>query len=453
MLRSVPIRARLVVGFAIVMAAVLSATGIFVYERTQSDLDRQIARELSARLAGVIAILRDDGDDLGDPRFLPLSRVDAEGIVQALGPSGDVLEETATQLGGIPVVSPDEVEALVSGELASVDVNPGGFVGPLRVVAERTVDDGVKYTALVGASLQSRNEALSSLSRLLLIGGPIALLLASLAAYGVATAALRPVEAMRRRAAEISEDDPARRLPVGPARDEIASLGHTLNEMLDRLEVAFERERRFVADASHELRTPLAILRAEVELAMAAGRSEAELRSALASVGEETERLAKLAEDLLVIARADAGRLPVRPETVSLRRLARRVAARYDAQVRNRVSVRVPGGVVVSADPARLEQALTNLVDNALRYGEGEVVIDAHAVGKGAEVHVIDQGKGFPEGLLDSATERFTRADSSRGNGGAGLGLAIVDAIARAHGGSVHVANRDGGADVWLELP
>jgi signal transduction histidine kinase len=455
MLRSVPIRARLVAGFAIVMAVVLAATGLFVYERTRSDLDTQIVRELSARMAGVIAILRDDGDDLGDPRFLPLRRVDAQGIVQALGPSGEVLEATATQLSEVPVVSPQQLESLISGAAGSVDVTAEG-VGRLRVIADRTIDDGVEYTALVGASLRSRDEALSALSRLLLIGGPIALLMASLAAYGVATAALRPVEEMRRRAAEISDRDPGQRLPVGPAHDEIAGLGVTLNAMLERLEVAFERERRFVADASHELRTPLAILRAEVELAMSEGRSQEDLRAALASVGEETDRLARLADDLLVLARADAGRLPVRPEQVSVRDIAARVAARFEASSGDPIKVTVADGLVVTADPARLEQALSNLVENAVRYGDDEVTIEGAAAGFGVELHVIDRGAGFPDELVGHATERFTRSDSGRGNGGTGLGLSIVDAIARAHGGSLLVANRaDGvdGADVCLQLP
>ena len=157
------------------------------------------------------------------------------------------------------------------------------------MIAARSQDDGVRYAIIVGASLQERDQALASLSRLLLIGGPIALLLAALAAYWVARAALGPVDAMRRRAAEISDDDPGQRLPVGPADDEISELATTLNSMLAGLEEAIERERRFVADASHELRTPLTILKAEIDLALEEGRSPSELRSALVSGGEEVD--------------------------------------------------------------------------------------------------------------------------------------------------------------------
>ena len=157
-------------------------------------------------------------------------------------------------------------------------------------------------------------DALRNLAGTLLIGGPIALLLASLAGYGAAAAALRPVERMRRRAAEIQAAEPGTRLPVGPADDEIGRLGETLNLMLERLEAAFARERTFVADASHELRTPLAILKAELELALREGRSVEELEAALRSAAEETDRLVQLAEDLLVIARVEQGRLPIRAD-------------------------------------------------------------------------------------------------------------------------------------------
>ena len=149
-----------------------------------------------------------------------------------------------------------------------------------------------------------------------------------LAGYGIGAAALRPVEAMRRRASAVSAGEPGRRLPVPAAHDEIRALAETLNEMLERLEAAFEHERRFLGDASHELRTPLALLRAELELAVRRPRSRAELEAALHSAVEETERLSRLADDLLLIARADQGRLPVRLEPVSTRRLLETVRDR-----------------------------------------------------------------------------------------------------------------------------
>ena len=354
MTRPLPIRLRLALAFAGVMAIVLAAVGAFVYERTAHDLDRQIDRELSARLAGVIAIVRDDGDDLGDPTMDPLGRIDAEGAVQVLGPNRDVVDATADELLSAPLLTADQLDQLIAGTAASFDVDDPAGDGRLRVVGTRTRDDFVRYYPLVAASLDSREETLDSLATLLLIGAPLALLLASLAAYGVATAALRPVEAMRREAASISDERSGRRLSVSASGDELDRLGGTLNEMLDRLEGALARERRFVGDASHELRTPLAILKAEIALALEQGRSPDELRAALRSVGEETDRLTRLAEDLLVLARAADGALPVRREPLELLDLVGRVAGRHDG---SRIELDVDPALVVAADPARLEQA------------------------------------------------------------------------------------------------
>jgi two-component system, OmpR family, sensor kinase len=311
---------------------------------------------------------------------------------------------------------------------------------------------------VVGAPTEARADTLERLLVQLLIAAPIALLLASLLAYGLATAALRPVESMRRQAAAIRPSDRGRRLPVPDTDDEIARLGETLNDLLERLESARERERRFVADASHELRTPLALLRSELELAQRRPRSREELESALASAAEETERLSRLAEDLLALARADADGLALRRDEVHVRDLAERVGSRFERRATETgriVDVEAPAELELAADRARIEQALTNLVDNALRHGGGHVRISARANNGSVELHVLDEGAGFDDHFVAHAFERFSRADEVRGDGGAGLGLAIADAIAQAHGGASFARNRDdrAGADVWLVLP
>ena len=217
------------------------------------------------------------------------------------------------------------------------------------------------------------------------MAGPIALLAASLLGYLLAATALRPVEAMRARAGEISGARAGERLPLPEARDELRRLGETLNAMLERIDAALERERAFVADAGHELRTPVAILKAEIELALAGDRSPQELRAALASAREETERLARLADDLLVLARIDDGR-PAHPPRApgggraswrpsppaSPRAPPRRGARSRSPPTRARPSM---------ADRLRIEQAVTNLVDNALRHGAGPVVVRARRAG------------------------------------------------------------------------
>jgi signal transduction histidine kinase len=308
---------------------------------------------------------------------------------------------------------------------------------------------------VVGTSTEARGESLTDLLQLLLLGGPVALLLASVAAYGVAAGALKPVEEMRSQAAEISAAEPDKRLPVPPSRDEIARLGATLNEMLERLGEALEHERAFVADASHELRTPLAILRTELELALAEGRSPEELRDAIASAAEETDRLTQLSEDLLTIAQTERGELPLKLSKVELREMLagvnRRFSGRAGAAGRMIRVVGEPTEIV--ADRLRLDQAIGSMVDNALRYGSGQVTLSVRGTEQGAEIHVVDQGGGFPEKFLGRAFERFSRASPSRRDGGSGLGLAIVRTVARAHGGEAHAANGEEGADVWLTLP
>ena len=236
------------------------------------------------------------------------------------------------------------------------------------------VPDG-EQVLVVARPLRQTEETLHRLFGGLLVAGPVGLLLATLGGYLLAAAALRPVESMRRRASAISATTPGARLPVPPSRDEIRDLAETLNEMLARLEAALEHERRFVADASHELRTPLALLKAELELALRRPRSAEQLRAAVGSAAEETDRLVLLAEDLLLIARSDQEALGLRVEPVDLGELARSTADRFAERAsgeHRRIDVEVPPHTEVPADRLRLEQALRNLVDNALGYGEGD---------------------------------------------------------------------------------
>ena len=198
-----------------------------------------------------------------------------------------------------------------------------GLKGEWRILAEPARLDGAHVVLVLARPLSERTETLQRLRTGFLVAAPAALVLAILAGYLLAAASLRPVEAMRQEAAAITASVPGRRLPVPRSRDEISRLAETLNDMLARLEASFEHERRFVADASHELRTPLALLRTELELALRRPRSREELENALRSAAEETERLTRLAEDLLLIARADQGSLPVRPERLSPRSCSR----------------------------------------------------------------------------------------------------------------------------------
>jgi signal transduction histidine kinase len=218
-----------------------------------------------------------------------------------------------------------------------------------------------------------------------------------------------------------------------------------------------QRERTFIADASHELRSPLTMLRTELELMARDEPSGADLQAATSSAIEETERLGRLADDLLLITRADSERLDLRRAPVSSAALVGGAAAR----ARRRppaAGIRITVGDVVDtpvlADPDRIGQALDNMLDNALRYAAHEIELAAGRAGSSVEIHVRDDGDGFPPAFLPRAWERFSRADAARTDDGAGLGLAIIRTIAERHGGSADAANRpEGGADVWISLP
>ena len=455
-LAHVPIRLRLTLVFAAAMAAVLAAMGLFLYLRLGVALDRTIEQSLRSRADDVVALLHETSSGLREPQPTHLAE-QGEGFAQVVTLDGTVVDSTAA-LSDRSLLSVDQLARAAHG---TIMVDRPGFPGsddPIRLLATptRSEDDKRLLLVVVGASLEARGDALEGLRRQLYVGGPIALLLSSLLAYILAAAALRPVESMRREAEAVSAAEPGRRLPLPPADDEIARLGETLNTMLGRLETALERERRFVSDASHELRTPLAALRTELELALRRQRTAGELRAALRSAAEESDRLSQLAEDLLVLARSQGGELPVRPQRLVAAELLADVRERYArrvAEAGRSLELQADDRLELSVDRLRAEQALGNLVENALRHGSGRILLQARRRDGRVELHVRDEGPGFDPDFLERAFEPFTRGDPARVGPGAGLGLAIVAVIARAHGGAAHAANRDGGADAWLALP
>jgi two-component system OmpR family sensor kinase len=435
-----PIRVRLTATFAIAMVVVLAGAGLFVYLRLQTDLNESVTAGLRARAAGVLAQGSASAGAAGDPE---------EGFAQLIGPGGGVLDRSGGLRGR--ALTPPELRRAAAGERVVVERKVPGIEGTTRVLARS--GPGAKVVA-VGQSLQDRDDTLASLVTSFAIGGPIAVLLASLLGYALAAAGLRPVEAMRRRAQEVSLGGGDERLPLPAAHDEIGRLGETLNEMLDRLRRSFERERRFVADASHELRSPIAVIKAELEGALRGASLEPQVREALVASLEECDHLAQLAEDLLVVARTGEGELPMSPESLEVRELLDRVQRRFSDRARERgrsIQVDVDDGQLVYADELRLGQALGNLVDNALRYGRGEVVLRSRHAGGGSEVEVSDEGDGFAPDFAEQAFERFARGDRARTRSGTGLGLSIVRAIAEAHGGRAEVVPGSGATvRIWL---
>jgi heavy metal sensor kinase len=454
-LARVPIRLRLTLVFAAAMVIVLLAMGLFLYLRLGVALDRTIELSLRSRTDDVIALIQETDNGLREPQETRLGE-QGQGFAQVVQPGGLVVDGTPG-LGRSPLLGSAQL-ARATGATIIVDRSPlPGGDEPIRLLATpvQTEDSGL-LVVVVGVSLEARADALEGLRTQLLVGGPIVLLLSSLVAYLLAAAALRPVESMRREAEAVSAAEPGRRLPLPPAHDEIARLGETLNTMLGRLETALAREQRFVSDASHELRTPLAALRTELELALRRERSAGELKDALRSAAEESERLSQLAEDLLVLARSQGGRLPVRRERLAAAALLGDVRERFGRRATEAgrpLEIQADHRLELSVDRLRAEQALGNLVENALRHGRGRILLQAQRRNGVVELHVRDEGPGYAPEFLGRAFEPFAREDPARQGPGAGLGLAIVDVIARAHGGAAHAANQGGGADTWLALP
>jgi signal transduction histidine kinase len=433
-----PLRIRLALVFSVAMALVLAGAGWFAYERVGSDLNQALDQQLRGRAQDLSALVRRGGSlRATDGRLVE----QGESFAQVVAADGSVLDATPP-LGVKSLLDAGELARARDGAVFVNRPSVPGLDEPARMLAVPL--DGRVLVA--GTTRENRAETLNSVRDAFLVGGPVALLLASLAGYALAGAALRPIEAMRRRAADISTSSLDERLPVGEAGDEVSRLGKTLNEMLSRIEGGVLRERRFVADASHQLRTPLSLLTTELDLALRRARLSEELRHALQSAAESTGRLSRLADGLLLLARADDGRMPLKAEETDVADLVHEVGERFGVRVEAEP-------LVVRADRLRLEQALTNMLDNAVRHGSGDVLLIAHRRNGSVEMHVLDEGAGFPDGFLEHAFERFSRADPS-GPDGSGLGLAIVETIAAAHGGEAHAANRpEGGADVWLALP
>jgi signal transduction histidine kinase len=430
------------------MILVLAATGFFLYVRLGSSLDRTINQGLRARAADVAALVEQADTGLADAQF---RRAPGTGFAQVIGSGGHVTDATPG-LSRSPLLDARRLALALGGPALFLSTIGDEHV---RLLAIPVAAQGQRLVVVVGTSLEPRSEALADMRSQLLIGGPIALLLASLAGYLLAAAALRPVERMGERAATISAASPGRRLPVPRTDDEIARLGVRLNDMLARLEAGLDRERTLVANASHELRTPLALLKTEIELALDGPASAPRLVAALRSAAEETDRLSQLADDLLLLARVDSGELPVRRSPIAVDELLDSIATRFRRRARDagrRIEVTALAALTVLADRRRLEQALTNLVENALRYGAGTIRLEAVADSGTLTLRVTDEGSGFPAEFLDRAFERFSRGDGSRA--GSGLGLAIVAAIVHAHGGTVTASNRPaGGADVVVRFP
>jgi signal transduction histidine kinase len=452
--RRLAVRWRLTLAFAGVMAVLLAATGVFVHQRLQSDLDGAMNAALRARSGDVAALVSQSEHGLGGDGEDPPALRGVQ-FAQLVDVSGHVVDATPG-LATRSLLPARDVASARRGHPLLKDIGVGDE--PVRLFATSIHADGRRIVVVVGQSLEARDRALEDLAGVLLLGGPLALVLASLAGYGLTGAALRPVEDMRRQTEAISATNLDERLESAGHNDELGRLAGTLNDMLARIQSAVAHERTFVSDASHELRSPLAMLRMELELIGRDAPTGAALQRAVRSAVDETGRLGQLADDLLLLTRADERQLAVQSEHVAAHELLGDAAARARRLWPSstvRISIDAPDDVFVIGDANRIGQALDNLLSNALRYAKAEISLAAVAPDDGTvQLHVRDDGPGFPPDFLPRAWTRFARADVARTEDGAGLGLAIVQTIAELHGATAHAANRSPhGADVWIVLP
>jgi len=454
----VPIRIRLALSFALATLVIFGVSA-YLFDRSfrhgvESSLDPGLRTQADTLARQVRAI--GPPVDLGRNDARPFPTRDL--VAQVLNPDGTVFQ--ATKEAGRRAVISDAVIRQARHRAVSVNVHVRKEGEHYRVLAE-PVSRSDHRIALVATSLEPTDGAVRRVEDALVAGGALAVALTGIGAWFLAAAALRPVERMRREAAEISEHDADSRLRVPATRDEIAALGATMNGLLARLQGALARERAFVADASHELRTPLAVLRTELELAARPHRTREQLYDGIRHAVEDTKRLGLLAEELLLLARCDEERGLLEFGVARVAPLLERSVETARSRATERgVTISLAGESTVTApvNPDLLSRAIDNLLDNALRYAPTASTITVRARRHESQVviEVLDEGPGFPPEFLAHAFERFRRVDDarSRTDGGAGLGLAIVLAVAKAHRGSAEVANgADIGAVITIRIP
>lgn len=439
-----PLRVRLVAGFSATMFLVLTAAGAFVYWRVEFALDRQLDGDLTSATHLLTPYVQADGS------LAPgAGNVVGNELYQVLDRQGHVLSASPT-MKGRSLASPTTLEQALEGPvIKDVGLLLPTTRNPLRIEASSLPGAANQKAAVLVVAVRRdhRDEALLELLAQLAVAGLGALLVTAVVGDQLARFALRPVEHYRAQAADIVGGATGVRLEVPPGRDdEVTRLGDTLNAMLDALEDAVERERRFVNDASHELRTPLTLLTTRVQLARRRTRSVAEHEAVLAEIETDVVRLVQLADHLLDVGHdvaVDEGGCDL--AAVAAAEVGRRNAiARATHQgVRPIEVTTAPTAVCLSE--AATGQLVGNLLDNAGKHGAPPVRVTVDGVdgraGSWGRLVVTDAGPGMDAELLATATRRFTRAASSRSRAGFGLGLSLVEALVARAGGQLRLCS------------
>jgi signal transduction histidine kinase len=449
---NLPIRVRLTAAY-VLTAAVLTTIGVVVFGASvHIGVDHRLDEQLRSKAVRLATQVTRNGPD----SVHAMTPFASDMLVALVDPNGRVAKYSPA-LAGAALLDADQ--------LAATQQNDGGFwsvgAGPdYRLYAVPAPAPGGTWVVVVATPLALQNELSASVTTALVAAAIAVVVLGGIGAWFLAGVALRPVERLRREVASISETDPGVPVRVPATGDEIAALAKTMNNLLTRIAAGLAHQRRFVADASHEIRTPLANLRTALELAGRPGRSVDDLREAVHHAEHEAIRLGHLVDDLLVLAAAD-DRIPLDllpDEPIEPLLTAALTAARPAADLKE-VTLRsiVDDDLTAAMHPGQVRQVLDNLLSNAVRHAPpgSAVVLSAIVVADTLLITATDEGTGFPPGFAEQAFERFRRADHGRSNGGgSGLGLAVVRAVARAHGGDATATNRaTGGAVVRVRIP
>ncbi len=444
-LRRLSLRARLSLVSVVALAVGLVAGGVLLVGVLNFALLRAVNTEALETARAVANLV--DQDALSDP--VPVSPgmqvqvVDGQGRVRA----GSV---TADRL--VPILYPDELRDLPDGEGVVIPGDRIGLTGAVRVVTVEAGRPGDPVRVLVARSTADVAQGVHVLRITLLVAFPLLVALIAAVSWRVVGAALRPVEALRAGAEDITGGARPDRLPVPDSEDEIHRLAVTLNGMLHRLDSARARQRAFVADAAHELRSPLTNMRTELEVAQRLPDSTDWL-SLSGDLLTDVDRLSRLVDDLLLLARADdATTRAVAPaEPVELGELLAGVAARHPSVRYDRPAT----ALWTTGDRDALGRVVANLLDNAVRHAAATVTLTVARDGAYQLISVRDDGPGIPAADRERVFDRFTRLDDARARdaGGSGLGLAIVRELVRRHGGTITLGDAEPGLRADVRLP
>ncbi|QQS49202.1 MAG: HAMP domain-containing protein [Acidobacteriota bacterium] len=462
------LRVKLTLYYLAILTAVLLLFGFSIYAYISRSLlmtidealdyqvkriERNMAVSVSSELTEPLPLIDEDLDQL-----LQISPQ----ITQVIDDYGRITDEMAAAEGYHLDVDLEQLKTLEVGRtyFDTIKMRSGQ---DLRVAVRRVIDleGGGTYYLRLGQSLGSIENARRRLLLILGLGVPLALLMGSYGGLLLANQALRPVDRITRAAEQIGAGDLSERVPTTSKMDEIGRLAATFNKMISRLQAAFERQKQFTSDASHELRTPLAVMRGDIELTLRRERSTEEYTRVLTSNLEEIVRLSHLVEDLLMLARADSGRVELNPEPLDINLLCREMVEYITPLVLQRhQAINFDGDdkeVIIHADKHRIKQMLLNLLDNAVKYTDekGIITVGLRSEASNVKITVSDTGRGIPSDDLPFIFDRFfRRSKPDRTASGFGLGLSIVKWIVDTHGGRIEASSRPGeGTTFMVSLP